>query len=55
MLKTKHEAWGAGYCKAVYKAIADSNGFDGADKCTGEDMNSVTEEDLQEGMLSGPF
>jgi len=39
----------------VYKAIADSNGFDEAEKSTGEDMNGVTEEDLQEGMLTGPF
>lgn len=51
----KNEAWGTGYCKAVYKAIAESSGFDDNSSNTGEDMNEVTTEDLEEGLLSGPF
>jgi hypothetical protein len=39
----------------VYKAIAESSGFDDNSSNTGEDMNEVTAEDLEEGLLSGPF
>jgi hypothetical protein len=51
----KNEAWGRGYCRAVYKAIAESNGIEVDSFIPGNDMRTITAEELEEGLVTGPF